>query len=748
MRLAQLLLGVWLVLHAFAAAGHAQIPLPAASPAAAPTQPSAEERARIEGLIGQLESEQQRTQLVEQLRLLLRASEPQKPPVADGEALRELGRHVFGSFALDLSSRLEQILSSIRPIAVMERFAEWAGRLFTDPTERDRLLEFVWKLAAIIGAGFLAEFLVRQALRRAARRLMARPASELSARVSRAIFGLGLVLVPLTAFAIAASVTGPLLAPRPLTALAVSQVVSAYLLARFITGIAAVILDPDGEFLALLPIGPETAAYINLWVARFTVIAVYGGFTLEAARVLGMPFMVYESLSRLLGLALVTLAAIVILQNREPVAGWIDGPRPATENHDAPLPAAAREGLGRMLGMVRGYLAAVWHVLAIAYLVQGYLVWAFAIAGGGSFLLRATLLTLLVMVLARGASSLQHRAIGHLFRVSQELSDRYPMLEVRANRYLSVLRGLADMAIFVVAISAILEAWGLRGFAWITTDVGRAATTRIVTLAFFAGTAILAWEVSSAVIEHRMRTLEGPVGHGPHSQRLRTFLPLLRNVIFIFIVTIAGLLILSELGVNIAPLLAGAGVVGIAIGFGSQTLVKDVISGLFILFEDTVNVGDLVEVDGRTGTVEAVSIRSMRLRDATGALHTIPFSNVSTVKNMTKDFAWYVFDLGVAYDSDLKKVIDVLRQVDEEARRDPELGVDIIEPMVIDGLDKFADSALIVRARVKTGPGRQWAVGRAFNARIKAAFDAAGIEIPYPHQVAIQKRAEPVPAPS
>jgi moderate conductance mechanosensitive channel len=726
----------------------AQVPLPRASaPAAGPAAPApqtAEERARIEALIAQLENEEQRTRLVEQLRLLLRVQEPAPAP-ENGGALGDLGRLFFGAIAGDLSARLEQILAGVRPIAVMERFADWTTRLVSDPAERDRLFEFFWKLIAIIGAGLAAEHSVRLMLRGATRRLADRPVAGIAARMLQTVLAIGLIALPLAAFAIAATFVGPMLAARPLTALAVGYIVSAYLLVRLVNGIAGMILAPEGEFARLLRISPETAAYLNVWIARFATIGLYGVYALEAGRPLGMPFIVYDSLLRILGLALIVLAAIVILQNREAVARWIDTPPP----RDAAIAAEAadghRAGMGRLVAMIRGYLAAVWHVIAIAYLVLGYMVWAFAIAGGGAFLLRATLLTLGTMVVAKLASALQHRAVSRLFRVSQEIAVRHPLVEVRANRYLSVLRGLVDLVIFVIALSAILEAWGLRGFSWITTDIGRATTTRLMALTFFVGGAILAWEVSSAVIEHRLRALGGPTGYGPRSQRLRTFLPLLRNVIFIFIVTIAGLLILSELGVNIAPLLAGAGVVGLAIGLGSQTLVKDVISGLFILFEDTVNVGDVVEVDGRGGVVEAISIRSIRLRDVSGAVHTIPFSNVSTVKNMTKDFAYYVFDLSVGYGTDLNQVVEVLKRVDEEARSDPDLGRDIIEPIGIDGLDRFADSALVVRARVKTWPGKQWRVGRSYNQRIKQAFDAAGIEIPYPHQVEIQRRAPPLP---
>lgn len=730
------------------APAHAQIPLPqmttSAAPAAATPTVTAEERARIEALIAQLENEEQRKHLVEQLRLLLRVQEP--APATSGGALGDLGRLFFGAIAGDVTGRLEQMFASMRPIAVIERFGDWTTRLVQDPAERDRLFEFVWKLFAIIGAGIAAEYAVRLLLRGATRRLAARPAIGLTARAFRTVLGIGLVVLPLAAFVIVATLVGPLLAARPLTALAVSHIVSAYLLVRLINGVAAMVLAADGEVAQLLHLNPETAAYLNVWISRFAVIGIYGVYALEAARPLGMPFIVYDSLLRVLGLALVALAAIVLLQNREPVARWIDTP-PRDDPATIDVNESRREGMGRVVAMVRGYLAAVWHVIAIAYLVLGYVVWAFAIAGGGTFLLRATLLTLCALVVGKLVSSLQHRGVSRLFRVSQELAVRHPLLELRTNRYLSVLRGLVDLVIVVLVFSAILEAWGLRGFSWLTTDIGRATTTRLVALGFFVGGAVLAWEVSSAVIEHRLRQLDGPVGYGPRSQRLRTFLPLLRNVIFIFIVTIAGLLILSELGVNIAPLLAGAGVVGLAIGLGSQTLVKDVISGLFILFEDTVNVGDVVELDGRGGVVEAISIRSIRLRDVSGAVHTIPFSNVTTVKNMTKDFAYYVFDLSVGYGSDLTRVMEVLKRVDEEARNDPDLGRDIIEPIGIDGLDRFADSALVIRARVKTWPGKQWRVGRSYNQRIKEAFDAAGIEIPFPHQVEIQRREGPSKTP-
>ena len=195
----------------------------------------------------------------------------------------------------------------------------------------------------------------------------------------------------------------------------------------------------------------------------------------------------------------------------------------------------------------------------------------------------------------------------------------------------------------------------------------------------------------------------------------------------------ATLVVLAELGVNIAPLLAGAGVVGLAVGFGAQTLVKDVITGAFILFEDSIAVGDYVEVGSHEGTVEAITVRTIRLRDIHGTVHTIPFSSVDSVKNYTKDFAYHVAEIGVAYRENTDDVVKLLREVGEDLRADPEYADDIIEPMEINGLDRFDDSAVVIRSRLKTQPGAQWRVKREFNRRVKLKFDAEGIEIPFPH---------------
>jgi len=244
----------------------------------------------------------------------------------------------------------------------------------------------------------------------------------------------------------------------------------------------------------------------------------------------------------------------------------------------------------------------------------------------------------------------------------------------------------------------------------------------------------LFWEIVSVKIERYLaREREGTTG-GKSNARLLTLLPLLKNVIRIVLVLLAGMSVLAHLGINIAPLLAGAGVVGLAVGFGAQTLVKDVISGAFILIEDSISVGDWVEAAGHSGTVESLTIRTLTLRDLSGTVHVVPFGEVTTILNYNRDYGYALIDAGVAYREDYGEVLEALQDIAADLRQDATWGVDITGDLEIFGLNKLADSAVEIRVRLKTLPGRQFSIRRAFLERMKRIFDERGIEIPFPHQ--------------
>jgi small-conductance mechanosensitive channel len=216
-------------------------------------------------------------------------------------------------------------------------------------------------------------------------------------------------------------------------------------------------------------------------------------------------------------------------------------------------------------------------------------------------------------------------------------------------------------------------------------------------------------------------------------KRASTLGSLFRYIMVVAILMTAFIMVLGELGIKIGPILAAAGVLGLALGFGSQHLVEDIISGFFILLDDEIRVGDYIQTADKGGIVERVNLRMTVLRDFSGNVHYIRNGRVDIVTNMTKEYSRYVYDIGVAYREDVDEVSEVIRQVDEKMREDPEYGQYILEPIEVMGLDQFADSALIIKARTKTKPIKQWRVAREFNRRLKKAFDERNIEIPFPH---------------
>jgi len=245
--------------------------------------------------------------------------------------------------------------------------------------------------------------------------------------------------------------------------------------------------------------------------------------------------------------------------------------------------------------------------------------------------------------------------------------------------------------------------------------------------------ALLFIALARLVVRISNRALKAKNPSPEFHKRVNTFGSVVRYIVDTLVVSTALILVIKEFGVDVRPILAAAGVVGLAVGFGAQKLVQDIISGFFILLEDQIRVDDVVEVGGKSGVVENVNLRLITLRDLSGNVHFIRTGQVDTVTNMTKGFSRYVFDVGVSYREDVDEVIEAMKAVDEDMRSDPEYSGLILEPIEILGLDRFEDSAVIVRARTKTVPIEQWKVGREFNRRLKKKFDAMGIEIPFPH---------------
>lgn len=261
----------------------------------------------------------------------------------------------------------------------------------------------------------------------------------------------------------------------------------------------------------------------------------------------------------------------------------------------------------------------------------------------------------------------------------------------------------------------------------------RGLAVTVIHVAFILGLSWLALGLSRKALARLRLRMQQDLADAERVKRLNTLEQVLRYSVGVLIMLVAGMLVLSEVGISIAPILAAAGVLGIAIGFGAQSLVKDYFTGLFLLLENQVRQGDVVEIAGKGGLVEEMTLRYIRLRDYEGSVHYIPNGTIDTVTNRSRSFAYAVIDIGVAYREDVDSVYEVMRTVAAELRADPEFAGKIEDDLEIAGVDQWGDSAVVIRSRFKVKPLEQWGVRRAFLYRLKKAFDAAGIEIPYPH---------------
>ena len=297
------------------------------------------------------------------------------------------------------------------------------------------------------------------------------------------------------------------------------------------------------------------------------------------------------------------------------------------------------------------------------------------------------------------------------------------------------VRFVTKTVLTICAAGIILEIWGFPVRWLITgeTTVQVATRTALISLAVIG--ALVTVQMSKAITSYFLQPRTNWRGRRREAGRqLKTLIPLVQAVISVVVVFVTALVVLEQIGVDTGPIIAGVGIFGLAVGFASQSLIKDVINGLFILFEDSISLGDVVELRGVTGEVEKFTLRAVTLRDLSGNVHVIPNSAFDMVTNMTKTFSRYLLEAGVAYRENVDEVIDILKEIDAEMRADAEYGRLILEPIEILGLDRFEDSAVIIRARLTTQPIKQWQVGREFNRRMKAVFDQRGIEIPFPHQ--------------
>jgi len=330
--------------------------------------------------------------------------------------------------------------------------------------------------------------------------------------------------------------------------------------------------------------------------------------------------------------------------------------------------------------------------------------------------------------------------LAHRVKKQQRYADGV-MRRISA-RYLQIVRVFAQAIIVVFIVLLGLDIWALDVDAWLGSKAGWAIIRPVLSMLAAITVGWMLWVALDSCIENALSTVDRHGRERAHSSRTKTLLPLMRNVVFVALCAIILVAVLANLGINVAPLLAGAGIVGLAIGFGSQQLVQDLITGLFILFEGSIAVGDTIDTGGRAGVVEAMTLRTVKIRDAEGALHSVPFSQITALKNRSRDYGVYTVKASVGYGTDLDRVMEIMREIGREMQADVTYSWDILTPLEIWGVDQFAPEGVVVIGVIKTRPLRQWSIGREFNLRLKKRFDAEGIEMAVPRLSLISSPAK------
>ena len=517
-------------------------------------------------------------------------------------------------------------------------------------------------------------------------------------------------------YAVALFVLGDMAALKPRQSL----FLNAFVLVEGVKAVLRILFAARNEHLRLVPADNEHAVYWNRRLARMAGLIGYG--LLFAAPLVSV------ATSELFGRATVVVvmaasfiyAVFLAFSNRNDVREQLQR-------------SASRSRFLFTRTLLSG-LAWSWHWLVVLYFGALTVVTVTQPELAFSYMAQGTLQTALAVGVGAFLALTLTQATGRRFQLGEQRRRSLPQLEQRLNAYIPFALKTARALIILIVGAAILDAWQVIDFfGWLTSEGGISAVGIIVSVALVLIAALAAWLGAATYIEHR---LSPEAGKGKPTAREQTLLTLFRNAIAVVLATLTVMIVLAEIGINIGPLIAGAGVLGLAIGFGAQKLVQDIITGVFIQLENAIDVGDIITAAGITGTVEKLTIRSVNIRDLSGTYHFIPFSSVDAVSNFTRYFAYHVGQYGVAYKEDVEQVIPELEAAYEElkAHPDPEIREALYGDFAVDGVASLGDSAVNIRVRIQTAPGMQWAVGRAYNALVKKRLDAAGIEIPFPHR--------------
>ncbi|MDF3082973.1 mechanosensitive ion channel family protein [Burkholderia sola] len=769
----------WL-LAAVVSAAHAAAPAPAAASAASGTAPALTPQEARQAL-NVLENPRERAQVETTLRAIAAVGALSAPAVPASAAPAASGASAAAAPAALTSNGLASMLvrqgsrwaaqignalqESLRSLLDIGSVGSWWRDKLVRADERADLTRTLGILLAVLLPALVVEWLAKRLLRRAlaavaARRALpdaaasdedhapppdtssapdaaaeaadtadtapapspsqsrghARRHTTLLNRMPRALVSLALRAVPLVVFVGVASLTMSLLvdADTPIEA-ALEALIDTYVICRLVTIVSRLFFQPDARQLRLLHISDAWAAFAQRSIARIVIVVGACTAAVEIAANFGLTEAGHVALLKAVALVGHVMIAVLILQCRRPVAARI---RAAGADRPA-------------FTVVGNALADAWAPVSVFIVMALWFVWALDVHNGYRVLIALGGRSIAVMIAMRMVSIVVFGALARLF---QRRDDDRTLVHLHAYRYYPLLRRIVSGAIGVVTVVLLLQIWGVPIFrAFETGTIGHRLASALVTIAIAAIVALVVWEAANIAIERRLQrwTREGNL---VRAARLRTLLPMLRSLLFVMIALVVVLTGLSELGVNVGPLLAGASIFGVALGFGSQKLVQDFITGIFLLMENAMQVGDWVTLAGVSGTVEYLSIRTVRLRAGDGSLYTIPFSSVTTVNNTNRGLGNAAVKVSIAYGEDVDRAIATLKEIGAALRDDPKYHDGILSDFSYWGIDQVDGAALALAGQIQCTDSARWSVQREFNRRIAETFRERGIRIANPQR--------------
>jgi small-conductance mechanosensitive channel len=504
-------------------------------------------------------------------------------------------------------------------------------------------------------------------------------------------------------------------------------VVSVYLIISYYIIVfafaAKVIFSPSAASLRLFPMEDQDASFLYKWILRIVIIAgLFAGLS-NIFRQLGVNPQLYLKMYSSAGIVVILALVIMIWQSRKRVrqAIWKEDADPGSDGHS-----------------FRAAFARNWHYFAIIYVLAAGSIWVTKALNEENVSVLNLIISVFMIPIVIGvdqwvqrllkiASGEARETIDLSGDASPETAEPETTAKLDIAHYVPLIRRFFRIFLVAFIFFGSMRLWG------IDISVGRMFTRSALSILVILLLSFIAWQLFKARIDQKLKEEmpdddEDAEEGGAGGSRIGTLLVLLRKFVMAVMFVIVSLIILSSLGINIGPLIAGAGVLGLAIGFGAQTLVKDIIAGVFFLIDDAFRVGDFIEVGGTKGSVEHISLRSLRLRNPRGPVHTIPFGSMGTVTNNSRDYIISKLDFRVRYDTDVDQVRKIIKRVNTAIESDPEMGPNLLDKVKSQGVRELDDSAMVMRVKFKTIPGEQFVIRREVYRMIQELFHEFGIE--------------------